>query len=107
PASSSLLEHAHPSMSACMPRQDGVKTLAGALKDKKLTSDRAKLALRYVYSTGRPEPELSELLRVSADINTQLQNLSPQQIKALAAEIAPKRDAALGAVVFRCKAKIW
>jgi len=103
-SSNSPLDDPGSIISAFSARQDGGKTLAAALKDKKLTSDRAKLALRYIYSTGRPEPELSELLRASADINTQLQNLSPQQIKALAAEIASKGDAARGETVFRSKA---
>jgi len=103
-SSNSTLDDPGSIISAFLARQDGGKTLAAALKDKKLASDRAKLALRYVYSTGRPEPELSELLRASADINTQLQNLSPQQMKALAAEIASKGDAGRGEVVFRSKA---
>jgi putative heme-binding domain-containing protein len=88
---------------AFLQRQDGGRTLAGALGGVKLTPDLAKLALRFIYSTGRPEPELENLLRASADINTQLQNLSPEQVKQLAIDVQKNGDAGRGETIFRSK----
>lgn len=51
-----------PMLDAELSRKDGADKLAAALKAKAPPADAAKMALRYIYSIGRSDAELSDVL---------------------------------------------
>jgi putative heme-binding domain-containing protein len=88
---------------ACLRREGGDRLLAAAMAKCALAPDVAKLGLRSVYSAGRPAPELEKLLRPLAAKGTWPEELTPGQMKELAAEVAAKGNPARGEEVFRRK----
>ena len=91
-----------PMISTFLQRNEGGVKLANALAGKKLSPDGAKLALRYLYSTGRKEAGLEEILRTAATVKSEWSDVStPEHLKTVAAEVMQKGDAARGEKVFR------
>jgi putative heme-binding domain-containing protein len=86
---------------AFLAQQDGVATLAAALADAKIPADAAKLALRHMYSIGRTDEALINILSSAAGISTEVPPLNDQELKALVAEVNAHGDAARGELLFR------
>jgi putative heme-binding domain-containing protein len=90
-----------PLLDAFLTRKGGPDVLAAALRDKPLPADAAKLALRHMYSVGRSDAALSDVLGKAAGIGGDVKPPSPEELKQLVAEVAAKGDAARGEEVFR------
>jgi putative heme-binding domain-containing protein len=88
---------------AFLQREGGGEALAAALKGKKIPTDVAKLGLRYVNTTGRDDPALTAILRQAAGLNATPRPPTPQELTAIASEVASKGDPAAGELVFRRK----
>jgi putative heme-binding domain-containing protein len=90
-----------PLVSAFLNRQGGADKLAAALAKTKLPPDAAKLALRYMYSVGRSDPALSDVLSKAAGIATDVALPTPEEVAKITAEVAAKGNAARGEKIFR------
>jgi putative heme-binding domain-containing protein len=90
-----------PLIDAFLIRKGGADRLAKALAGAKPTADAAKVALRYVYSVGRSDAELSRVLGEAAGIADNPKPPTPAELKQLLAEVAEKGDAARGEQIFR------
>jgi putative heme-binding domain-containing protein len=88
-------------LNAFFNRKDGSDKLAAALEQQKLTVDVAKLALRYMYSVGRSDGPLSDVLSKAAGIATDPQPPTPAEVSKLVTEVTAKGNAARGEKVFR------
>jgi putative heme-binding domain-containing protein len=88
-------------LSAFLSREGGAKTLAGALKAKKLSSDTAKLALRYLRGTTTVDPNLTDVLSAAAGTASGPIRLAPDQMKQTIDEVLAKGNAANGERIFR------
>jgi len=81
--------------------KDGSAKLAAALKGARLKTDVAKRALRYMYSVGHSDAELSALLSEMAGIAADAPPPTQEEALKIAAEVAAKGNAARGEQVFR------
>ncbi|HEY2880972.1 MAG TPA: hypothetical protein VGJ15_01030, partial [Pirellulales bacterium] len=81
--------------------KNGPDTLAAALGNVKLQRDVARLALRYMYSTGHSEPVLANVLSVAADVPATPPLPTEDEVQKLATEVAAKGDAIRGESIFR------
>lgn len=90
-----------PIIDAFLNRKDGSDKLAAALAKKTLSTDVAKLALRYMYSVGRSDAQLSDVLSKAAGIAADPPPPTADDIKKLSAEVVAKGDAARGEKIFR------
>jgi len=90
-----------PLMEAFLNRKGGPDQLAAALESKKPPVDVAKLALRYMYSVGRSDKKLSDVLSVAAGIAVDPLPPTPQEVAQLVSEVNARGDAKRGEVVFR------
>lgn len=90
-----------PLVDAILSRKGGAETLAASLASVKLPKEVAKVTLRYMYSIGRSDEGLSNLLSKAADIAVDAPPPSQQEVLKIAAEVIVKGDAARGEKVFR------
>lgn len=90
-----------PLLNAFLEHQKGSDLLAAALQDQSITPDLAKLALRHMYSEGRSDQKLNELLSRVAGINEEMKLPTPEELQALVNEIRTNGDPARGEEVFR------
>ena len=90
-----------PLLDAFLTRTGGPDKLAAALAKANLSSDAAKLGLRYIYSVGRSDAALSDVLSKAAGIATDPKPPTPEELKAIVAEVASQGDAARGEKIFR------
>ena len=90
-----------PLVDAILGRKEGAERLATALGGVKLPKEVAKVTLRYMYSVGRSDEGLSNLLSKAADIAVDAPPPSQEEVLKIAAEVMAKGDAARGEKVFR------
>lgn len=88
-------------LDAFLTRKGGSERLAAALEGRTVSADAGKLALRHMYSVGRSDPALSNVLSKAAGIGTDVKPPSPEELKALAADVVAHGDAARGETIFR------
>lgn len=86
---------------AFLDREGASQKLAAAIADAEPSKDAAMLALRHMYSVGRSDAELSDVLGRLAGIDANPQPLDKQQVAAIVARVAAEGDAARGEQVFR------
>jgi len=82
-------------------RKEGSDRLAAAIKDRKPSVDVAKMSLRYMYSVGRSDHALSEVLSEAAGIAADVPPPTQQEVAELVNEVIAKGDAARGEKIFR------
>ncbi len=87
-------------MAAFFASKQGPDKLTAALKAQPPHADTAKLALRYMYSVGRSDAELANLLSDAAGINLN-RTITPAEIDALVKQVPQQGDPARGEKVFR------
>lgn len=90
-----------PVIDALLSRKGGAEKLAAALASVKPPKEVAKVTLRYMYSIGRSDEGLSNLLSKAADIAVDSPPPSQEEVLKIAAEVMAKGDAARGEKVFR------
>jgi putative heme-binding domain-containing protein len=90
-----------PLVDAILSRKGGAEKLAATLATVKLPKEVAKVTLRYMYSIGRSDEGLSNLLSKAADIAVDSPPPSQEEVLKIAAEVMAKGDAARGEKVFR------
>jgi putative heme-binding domain-containing protein len=86
---------------AFLQQKGGAAKLAAALRDQKLPADLARLGLRAVRSTGRPDEGLVEALTKAGNLTFGARVLSPKELQAMVADVARLGDPARGEAVFR------
>jgi putative heme-binding domain-containing protein len=86
---------------AFLGREGGSRQLADALSHAPPPKDVAMLALRRMFSAGRSDTELAEVLGSIAGIDANPQPLTPQQVADVARRVAAQGDASRGEAVFR------
>jgi putative heme-binding domain-containing protein len=90
-----------PMIEALLSRQDGADKLAEALAAKPPPADAAKMALRHIYSLGRSDQQLSDVLSKAAGIALDAPPPSQEEVAKLAARVSEEGDAARGEKIFR------
>lgn len=85
-------------------RAGGADALAGALGSREVSSDTARLGLRYLQARGGEENALTLLFRKAAGLTNGPTKLSPEQMKQMVAEVSAKGNAANGELIFRQQA---
>jgi putative heme-binding domain-containing protein len=90
-----------PMLSEFFVLKDGPALLAKALEHTKLQPDVAKRALRYMYSVGHSDADLSQALSEMAGIATDVPPPTPDEALKIAAEVSTRGDAARGEQIFR------
>ncbi|EAQ78613.1 HEAT repeat domain-containing protein [Blastopirellula marina] len=86
---------------AFLAQQSGPTKLGAVLAETELTPDVAKMCLRQMFAVGRSDPELVSVLSKAAGIDDDAPALTPDEIKAVAAEVLQKGDAQRGEALFR------
>ncbi|RCS56173.1 hypothetical protein DTL42_00150 [Bremerella cremea] len=81
----------------------GPDALAKALEGKKLDADIAKMCLRQMYSVGRSDQALVNVLSAAAGIDNNPDPLTDEQLQALVAKVLEKGDPQRGEEIFRRK----
>jgi putative heme-binding domain-containing protein len=89
--------------SAFLSRKGGAEALAAALDPKKIPADAARLGLRHMYAAGRAEPALVAVLNGALGLVPKRAELSPEELKSLAARALAEGDPVRGEAVFRRK----
>lgn len=92
-----------PLLDALLGRKGGAEKLAAELNRVKLSEEAAKLSLRYMYSVGRSDPELSEVLSKAANIALDAPPPTPEEASKIAAEVMAKGNSERGEKIFRRK----
>jgi putative heme-binding domain-containing protein len=82
-------------------RAGGPELLAKAIAGKSIETDIAKLAVRAVRATGGDYPGLVKALATAGKLKTGPQQLSPEMLASLLAEIRSLGDPARGEAIFR------
>jgi putative heme-binding domain-containing protein len=82
-------------------RERGPAMLAASLAGKKIPTDTAKLALRYLRGTTTIDPKLTEIFSTAAGTASGPIRLSPDEMKQTVDEVIAKGDPANGERVFR------
>lgn len=82
-------------------RKNGTEELAAALANKPPAVDVAKQLLRYMYSVGRSDAALSDVLSKAAGIAADPAPPTPEEVAKLVAEVAAKGNPARGEQIFR------
>lgn len=100
-ATASPADDPAPMLDALFDRKEGSSLLAAALADQKLSVDVAKRALRYMYSVGRSDAALSDLLSNAAGIAVDVPPPSQAEVAALVKEVTEKGDPVRGEAIFR------
>lgn len=88
-------------MTAFLERQNGPAALAAALAASPPPVDIAKLALRQMYSVGRSDADLSQVLEEAAGIAGDIPPPTAEELAVLITEVETHGDAARGEEVFR------
>ncbi len=88
-------------LNAFFDRQGGSDRLAEALQKVKLSIDIAKMALRYMYSIGRSDANLSNTLSEAAGIAADPPPPTQEEVAKMVEEVLAKGDAARGEEIFR------
>lgn len=88
-------------ITAVLENKSGSDKLAKAVEQSKLPIDVAKSALRFMYSIGRSDPSLSDVLSRAAGVATDPPPPSQEEVAKLAEQVIAKGDAARGEAVFR------
>jgi putative heme-binding domain-containing protein len=91
---------------AFLQRKGGAAVLAASLRDQKLPADIARIGLRAVRSTGRPDEGLSEILTKAGNLTFGARLVSPKEMEAMVADVARLGDPARGEAVFRRKDQV-
>lgn len=81
----------------------GPDALAAALEGKKLDGDVAKMCLRQMYSVGRSDASLVNVLSAAAGIDNNPDPLTEEQLQALVAKVLKNGDPVRGEEIFRRK----
>lgn len=102
-AASDGSDNLEPLLDSFLGRRSGADELAAALKSKPFNKDAAKLALRYMYSIGRSDADLSAVLSEAAGIAADPPLPTLEEVAKIAAEVDQQGDAARGEIVFRSK----
>lgn len=90
-----------PLVAAFLDRQGGSAVLATAISANPPREDTAKLALRYMYSVGRSDAELSGVLGPLAGIDADPEPPTAEELAALIEQVNADGDPAAGENVFR------
>jgi putative heme-binding domain-containing protein len=88
-------------LDAFLEHKAGSDVLAQALQQAKLPVDVAKRALRYMYSIGRSDAELSNVLSAAAGVVADPPPPTQEEVAQLVHEVLEKGDAARGEKIFR------
>jgi putative heme-binding domain-containing protein len=86
---------------AFLTRKGGATALAKALAGKKLPADVARVGVRVLRTSGRPDEGLVEALTKAGGLTFGAKKLDKAELDALVAEVASKGDAARGEKVYR------
>lgn len=84
-------------------RKQGAEELAAALAKQSLKPDVAKRALRYMYSVGRSDAALSDVLSRAAGIAADAPPPTPAEVAQIVTDVATNGNAERGEMVFRRK----
>jgi putative heme-binding domain-containing protein len=90
-----------PLVDALLGRQGGAEALAAELAKQKLPADVAKQALRHMYSVGRSDQALSDVLSQAAGIAANPPLPTADEIAAIAKEVTARGNAQRGERIFR------
>ncbi len=90
-------------LAAFLDRKNGAEQLAVEIAKQKLVPDVAKRSLRYMYSVGRSDPALSDVLSKAAGISADAPPPTPEEVTQISADVIAKGDAARGERIFRRK----
>ncbi len=90
-------------LSAFLDRKNGAEQLAAAIAKQTLAPDVAKRSLRYMYSVGRSDADLSNVLSKAAGIAADAPPPTPEEVAKIATDVITKGDAARGEKIFRRK----
>jgi putative heme-binding domain-containing protein len=88
-------------LDALLEHKSGSAALAAALQQARLNIDVAKRSLRYMYSVGRNDAELSNVLSAAAGVAADPQPPTQDEVAALVREVLEKGDPARGEKIFR------
>jgi putative heme-binding domain-containing protein len=88
-------------LESLLARKEGPDKLAAELKKLSLDRDVAKRSLRYMYSVGRSDAALSEVLSIAAGVDLDAPPPTLEQVAELVKEVDAKGDAARGEKIFR------
>ncbi len=92
-----------PLLQPFLDRRGGTRALAQALQGKKLAPDVARLVLRYLYSVGRSDAELVQVLSRAAGIDLSKPPFTEKDLPGLIAEVNSQGDPVRGEMIFRRK----
>ncbi len=90
-----------PLMNAFFQRKEGPDQLAHALSQQQLQIDVAKRALRYMYSVGRSDAALSDVLSAAAGVSSDDTPPTPEQVAEIVAAVELHGNAERGERIFR------
>ena len=90
-------------LAAFLDRKGGADELAKAISSQKLNADVAKRSLRYMYSVGRSDASLSDVLSKAAGIAADAPPPTAEEVAKIAADVIAKGDPARGEKIFRRK----
>jgi putative heme-binding domain-containing protein len=88
---------------AFLQRKGGATLLAAALRGHKLPADIARIGLRTVRSTGRPDEGLAEALTKAGGLTFGARILPPKEMQAMIAAVARSGNPERGEAIFRRK----
>lgn len=88
-------------LDALLSRKNGAGQLAKALAAKPPAPDAAKVALRHMYSVGRSDAELSDVLSKAAGIALDAPPPSPEEVARIVEKVLSHGDPARGETIFR------
>lgn len=92
-----------PLLAPILDRKGGADLLAAAIVASPPPVDVAKRSLRYMYSVGRNDAQLTEALSKAAGLSANVEPPTQEEVAAIVAEVNAKGDAARGEEVFRRK----
>ncbi|WP_254510754.1 HEAT repeat domain-containing protein [Anatilimnocola floriformis] len=92
-----------PLLDAFLTRKEGADKLAAALAKAKISEEAAKINLRYMYSVGRSDAALSEVLSKAANIALDAPPPTQEEALKIAAEVMAKGNIERGEKIFRRK----
>ncbi|SFI65298.1 c-type cytochrome [Planctomicrobium piriforme] len=90
-----------PMLDAFLEQKDGSAALAAALKSNPPAKDVAKLLLRHIYSVGRTDAGLNQVLSEQAGINQSAPPPTKEEVAVMVADAAKSGDPVRGEAVFR------
>ncbi|HTU89578.1 MAG TPA: PVC-type heme-binding CxxCH protein, partial [Gemmataceae bacterium] len=91
---------------AFLQRKGGAALLAAALRHRKLPADIARIGVRAVRSSGRPDAGLAEALTKAGKLTFGARSLSPKELQTMVADVAQRGDPKRGELVFRRKDQV-